>query len=216
MGVTRILHAAGNYHATLPLARHPMVDAIEADVWMRAGKIFVNHAAPLGPLPYVISSQGIRRQEEELVDIAQILQAVEGCAQLVLDLKTWGGDPAPDLVRILYDVPDRTHLLVSCETWPNADRIRAWLPDLRVAYSIRSEGGLRRYVQGRIAGDIAETAVTVKHTLLRSPIEVQALHRWADHVGVWTVDDAVRARELAEWGVQAVTSNHTEVLAALA
>ena len=216
MGVTRILHAAGNYHRTLPLAAHPMVDAIEADVWMRAGKVFVNHARPLGPLPYVFSRTGIHREEVEQVNIAELLEAVDGHAQLLLDLKTWGGDPAPDLVRILYDVPDRSHLLVSCETWPNADRIHAWIPDLRVAYSVRSEGDLRRYIQGRIAGDIAETAVTVKHTLLRSPIEVEALHRWAGHVGVWTVDDAARARELMEWGVQSVTSNHIEVLAALA
>ena len=54
----------------------------------------VNHAAPLGPLPYVISSQGIRRQEEELVDIAQILQAVEGCAQLRAAMLTERAYPA--------------------------------------------------------------------------------------------------------------------------
>lgn len=215
MGVTRILHAAGNYHRTLPLAAHPDVDVIEADIWMRAAKVFVNHARPLGPLPYVFSRTGIHREEVEQVNIAELLEAVDGRAQLLLDLKSWGGDPAPDLVRVLYEVPDRSHLLVSCESWSNADRIHAWIPDLRVAYSIRSEGDLRRYIQGRIAGEIAETAVTVRHSLLRSPIEVDAIDRWASHVGVWTVDDVARARELVGWGVQAITSNHVEVLAAL-
>lgn len=215
MSVTRILHAAGNYRATLSLAGHPDVDAIEADAWMRAGKLFVNHARPLGPLPYVLGSHGIRRQERDEVDVARLLGAVDQRAQLVLDLRSWVGDPAPDLARVLSDVPDRAHLIVTCEAWSIADRLRAWLPDLRVAYSIRSERDLRRYVQGRVAGALQETAVTVKHTLLHSSEEVAALQAWAGSVGVWTVDDIDRARELVRWGVQSVTSNRLEVLAAL-
>jgi hypothetical protein len=216
MSVTRILHAAGNYRQTLSFAAHPDVDAIEADVWLRSGQMFVNHARPLGPLPFVVSSEGIQREERERVDVAQLLAAVDGCAQLVLDLRSWVGDPAPDLVRILYAVPDRSHLLVSCESWPIADRLRAWLPGLRVAYSIRSEGQLRRYIQGRMGGGLPETPVMVRHSLLQSPEEVESLLRWAGVVGVWTVDDLTRAQELRAWGVQSVTSNEVDVLAALA
>jgi hypothetical protein len=216
VSVSRILHAAGNYRETLPLAGHPDVDAIEADVWMRSGQIFVNHARPLGPLPYVISSAGIRRQEHDRVNVEQLLEAVDGCAELVLDLRSWFGDPAPDLVRILYPVQDRSHLIVTCESWAIADRLRAWLPRLRVAYSIRSEGQLRRYLQGRIGGAFPETAVTVKHSLLRAPEEVESLLRWAGTVGVWTVDEVARARELRDWGVHSITSNELAVLAALA
>jgi hypothetical protein len=134
----------------------------------------------------------------------------------VLDLRSWVGDPAPDLVRILYPVRDRSHLIVTCESWSIADRLRAWLPRLRVAYSIRSEGQLRRYIQGRIDGALSETAVTVKHSLLRAPEEVESLLRWAGTVGVWTVDDVTRARELRDWGVHSITSNELAVLAALA
>lgn len=216
MGVTRILHAAGNYHETLSLAAHPEVDAIEADIWLRSGSVYVNHARPLGPLPYTVSSAGIRRDHLDRVDVAHLLGAVDGCAQLVLDLRSWVGDPAPDLVRILYPVPDRSHLLVCCESWAIADRLRAWMPDLRVAYSIRTERDLRRYIQGRIEGSLSPTPVTVKHALLRSPRELEALQRWSGNVGVWTVDDHTRARELMDWGAQSVTSNHVEVLAALA
>lgn len=216
MGITRILHAAGNYRETLPLAAHPEVDAIEADIWLRAGNVFVNHARPLGPLPYTVGSDGIRRMEQDRVDIVQLLDAVDGCAELVLDLRSWVGDPAPDLARVLHMVPDRSHLVVCCESWPIADRLRAWLPELRVAYSIRSEGQLRRYIQGRIGGGLPETPVTVHHTLLCSAEEVVSLQRWAGHVGVWTVDDVARARELTAWGVHSVTSNRVEVLAALA
>ncbi len=215
MGITRILHAAGNYRGTLPLAAHPDVDAIEADVWLRAGKVFVNHARPLGPLPYTIGIDGIRREERDCVDVAQLIEAVDGCAQLVLDLRSWVGDPAPDLVRVLDPVPDSSHLVVTCESWPIADRLRAWLPELRVFYSVRSEGQLRRYVQGRIGGGLPQTPVTVHHKLLRSPAEAASLQRWAGVVWVWTVDEEARAQELREWGVHGVTSNRVEVLSAL-
>lgn len=215
MGVTRILHAAGNYRETLPLARLPEVDAIEADVWMRSGDVFVNHARPLGPIPYTIGSGGLRRNEDDRVDVVELLSAVEGCAQLVLDLRSWFGDPAPDVMRALHPLRDRSHLLVSCESWAIADRLRVWLPDLRVAYSIRSEGQLRRYVQGRIGGGLVESAVMVRHTLLRAATEVESLRRWATTVGVWTVDDVGRARQLVAWGVDSVTSNELGVLAAL-
>lgn len=215
MGVTRILHAAGNYRETLPLARLSEVDAIEADVWLRSGDVFVNHARPLGPLPYTLGTDGLRRDGEDRVNVAELLAAVEGCAQLLLDLRSWFGDPAPDIMRALLPLPDRSHLLVSCESWAIADRLRVWLPDLRVAYSIRSEGQLRRYIQGRMGDGLIETCVMVRHTLLRSALEVESLRRWASSVGVWTVDDVERARQLVDWGVDSLTSNELGVLAAL-
>lgn len=216
MGVTRILHAAGNFRETLPLAALPDVDAIEADIWMRAGDVFVNHARPLGPLPYTLGSHGIRRLDRDRVNVADLLEAVESCAQLVLDLRSWVGDPAPDIMRALHPVADRSHLIVSCESWAIADRLRVWMPDVRVAYSIRSEGQLRRYVQGRIGGGLVETAVMVRHSLLRSAAEVESLQRWAGTVGAWTVDDVARAHQLVAWGVQSITSNELAVLTALA
>lgn len=215
MGVTRILHAAGNYRETLPLARLAEVDAIEADIWLRSGDVFVNHARPLGPLPYTLGSDGLRRNDADRVNVGELLAAVEGCAQLVLDLRSWFGDPAPDIMRALHPLKDRSHLLVSCESWAIADRLRVWLPDLRVAYSIRSEGQLRRYIQGRMGDGLLETSVMVRHTLLRSAGEVESLQRWAAGVGVWTVDDVDRARQLVAWGVDSLTSNELAVLAAL-
>jgi hypothetical protein len=184
-------------------------------VWLRAGDIFVNHARPLGAIPYTLGTDGLRRHDEDRVNVAELLAAVEGCAQLVLDLRSWFGDPAPDVMRALHPLRNRSHLLVSCESWAIADRLRVWLPDLRVAYSIRSEGQLRRFIQGRMGDGLPPSAVMVRHTLLRSAVEVESLQRWSDGVGVWTVDDVERARQLVAWGVDSLTSNELGVLAAL-
>ena len=211
----RVLHRAGNVRESLPLARRPEVDAIEADVWVRSGRLIAHHARPLGPLPLTIGARGIRREPRRPIDFAELLSAIEGSAELVVDLRSWLGDPAPDVARALLPLADRSRLRVTCESWAIADRLRAWVPDLRVAYSVRSEAQLRRYHVGQADGSLAPTDVAVRHTLLHSALEVESLRRWAAWIGVWTVGEAGRARELAAWGVDAVVSDDLAVLAAL-
>lgn len=213
--LARILHGAGNFHELLAFLLHPSVDAIEADVWARNGHLLAHHPRPLPFLPLLFDRTGIYRHPPEWVRIDDLLRHVEGHGELVIDLKSWLSDPAPDLVRELEPLRNRSHLVVTCESWSVANRLRAWLPDLRIAYSVRSEGALRRYVRGRISGEILPMWVTVRHTLLHRPEEVEALRHWAGFVGAWTVDDEERALELCRWGVDAITSNDLAVLAAL-
>ena len=211
----RVLHGAGNFRESLSLARRPEVEAIEADVWVRSGRLFAHHERPLGPLPLTIGPRGIRPEPRRPVEFAELLDAVAGNAELLVDLRSWLGDPAPDVARALLPLADRSHLRVSCESWAIADRLRAWIPDLRVAYSVRSEAQLRRYHVGQANGSLEPTDVSIRHTLLHSALEVESLRRWAGWIGVWTVGEARRARELASWRVDAVVSNDLAVLAAI-
>lgn len=213
MPVTRVLHAAGNYRDLHPLALHPAVDAIEADTWVRFGELVAHHERPLGRLPLMVHPRGLRRALTDPVQFGELVLAVQGCAALVLDLRSWLGDPAPDVARVLLGLRDRSHIAVTCESWKVADRLRAWLPGQRVAYTVRSERDLRRYLTGRVSGAIPEPApVAVRHTLLHSPGEVESLRRRAGHVAVWTVDDVDRAIELAGWGIDEIVSNRLQVL----
>ncbi len=211
MPVQRILHRAGNDRAVLPLSRHPAVDAVEADLWSVGGQLVAHHERPLGTLRFGISRRGVARLLP--VPFDALLEVVEDAA-LVLDLRAWAGDPAPDLARTLSRL-DRARLRVTCEDWRLADRVRAWLPNLDVAYSIRDERQLRAYLAGRDAGAIEPVPVVIRHTLLHTADEVEALRLRAGDVGVWTVDDAVRALELEAWGVDRITSNRLTVLNAL-
>lgn len=215
MPVTRVLHAAGNHRALHPLAGHPAVDAIEADIWVRAGRVVAHHERPLGAIPLMLHEGGFRLPRRNPVRLDELLLAIGGGAGLVLDVRSWFGDPAPDVARALLLLPDRSHLAVTCESWQVADRLRAWLPDMSVAYSVRSERQLRRYLGGRMDGSIPETPVTVRHTLLHSPREVASLRRHAGAVTVWTVDDVDRAIELSAWGVDGLVSNRLTVLNAV-
>ena len=214
MPVTRILHRAGNGRATLPLAAHPAVDTIEADVWSHGGRILAHHDRTIGPLPLTIGGGRLRRLHG--VPLEAILDAAAGQCGVVLDLRAtpFGSDAAADLVRALAEA-DRARIRVTCEDWALADRVRAWQPDLAVAYSIRSEARFRDYLAERDAGHRVETAVVVRHTLLHSSDEVALLRERAGRVGAWTVDDAPRALTLVAWGVDEVTSNRLTVLNAI-
>ena len=211
MPLQRILHRAGNDLALHPLSRHPAVDAIEADIWSIGGHLVAQHERPLGRLPFGLHRRGIRRLLP--VPFEALLEVIADAA-LVLDLRAWGGDPAPDLARLLETL-DRSRLRVTCEDWHLANRVRAWLPDLDVAYSIRDERQLRAYLAGRDAGAIEPIPVVIRHTLLHTSDEVAALRLRAGDVGVWTVDDAARALDLKAWGVDRITSNRITVLNAV-
>ncbi len=218
MTVLRILHGAGNMRDLLPLATHPAVDSIEADIWVRGDRLVAHHDRPLGPLPLTIGLGGIHRESKDPVNLREILNAIgdlQPHTRVVLDLRSWIADPAPDMARELLALADRTHVTVSCEAWPIADRLRAWLPDLNVSYSVRYEQQFRRYMYEANQPGTPSRPVAIRESLLHSAAELHSLRRAAGFVAAWTVDDVDRAQELAEWGVDAVVSNHVTVLNAL-
>lgn len=218
MSVFRILHGAGNIRDLLPLASHPAVDAIEADIWVRGETLVAHHDRPLGPLPFTLGRKGVHREGNDPVCLDEILQAIGAPtphAQVLLDLRSWLADPAPDLARELLALDNVDHLAVSCEAWAVADRLRAWIPDLRVAYSVRYEPQFRRYMLEANLEDLPQRPVAIRHTLLHSAEEVRSLKERAGSVTAWTVDDVDRALELTEWGVTGIVSNDVTVLNAL-
>lgn len=211
MTVIRTLHGAGNDRALHRLACHPGVDAIEADVWLRDSTLEAHHERPLPGLPLLIGRNGLRRRRQPIT-LDELAGAVQDCSALLLDLRSWIGDPAPAVAHLLLGLESAPSIAVTCESWPTADRLRAWIPELRVSYSVRSERQLRRFIAGRIDGTIAECGIAVRHTLLPDAGTVEAAQRWTNHLAVWTVDDVDRAMALARWGVDEIASNQLIVL----
>jgi len=218
MSIFRILHGAGNIRDLLPLASHPAVDAIEADIWVRGESLVAHHDRPLGPLPFTIGKHGVHHEDKNPVDLEDIFGAIgapDPHAHLLLNLRSWLADPAPDLARKLLATSYLDHLAVSCEASPVADRLRAWIPELLVTYSVRYEQQFRRYMLEANLEDLPPRPVSIRHTLLHSAEEVRSLKERAGSVDAWTVDDVDRALELAEWGVTGIVSNNVTVLNAL-
>lgn len=215
MTVVRTLHGAGNVAVPQPLAPEAPVDVLEADAWVIRGRLVLQHDRPVSAYPVGLHQRGVRLRAKP-GSLEALLAAASGRA-VSLDMRAWLNDPAPDVFRALdeLDVDTRASLRFTCESWSLAERLRAWLPDMPAAYSIRSEAQLRRFIEGRLAEVIPEVGVTVRHSLLHAPGEVAALRRFTPRITVWTVDDLERARALAAWGVDEVVSNRLEVLGGL-
>ncbi len=215
MPLTRILHRAGNFHDLLHLASHPAVDAIEADVWVDDGNLYAHHERPLGRIPLLLKSTGFVGRGRR-VPLEVILEAVAGKSEFIIDLRSWFGDPAPDLARVLATMlDDFTHIHVTCEAWLVADRLREWLPGIDVAYSIRSRRQLAGFIAQVDSGSRTPTPVTVRQSLIDTRTTLEALRARAGRVGAWTVDDVDRALELRSWGVDQLVSNRIAVLDAI-
>lgn len=220
MPVFRTLHRAGNQRALFALAADSAVDAIEADAWMIGGRLFAHHERPVVGLKVLLHKRGLRLPREPAIELPDLLEATAGRCGLVLDVRSWWNDSTPELAAALADVPAAAGVALTFESWDAADRARAWLPGHPVAYSVRSEGQLRRYVEARAqySLDVAApdaVALTIRHTLLHDGAEVEALRRFTPRIAVWTVDDVDRALELASWDVDEIVSNHLDVLRAL-
>lgn len=210
---TRILHRAGNFHDLLHLAQHPAVDAIEADIWVVRGHLVAHHQRPVGP--FLFSSHGLSRRADR-VPLEVILEAVKDHSHFVIDLRSWFGDPAPALARVLAaNLDDFSHIHVTCEAWLTADRLREWLPGLDVTYSIRYPKHLREYLADVDAGKRQPTPVTIRESMLRTSRVLEEIRARAGRVGTWTVDDADRALELKRWGIDQLVSNRLTVLNAI-
>ena len=216
MSVIRVLHDAANQRDQHDRIHHPAVDVIEGDLWVRRGRLLAYHDRPLGPLPFVVGSRGlIRREPANPPDAEELIGLVESGASLMLDLRSWFRDPAADAARALSGLSDRSRVTISCERWPIADRMRAWLPGIGVAYSIGSKRELRRFIEGRRDGSLTQTPVSVRESLLRSADDVDQLRTLSGSLAVWTVDDVDRALELVALGVDKLISNRLQVLNAI-
>lgn len=86
----------------------------------------------------------------------------------------------------------------------NLLRVRAVLPEQRVQF-LTGDGSdemIARLVADRMDIDVQHGALTEER--------VAAMHRAGLTINCWTVDDPARAEQLAEWGVDYITSNILE------
>ena len=209
MPVTRILRADGDPASALAYAGHPAVDAIEVDMWVHDGELFARRKTALSRLP------GRPRAQDEPLDVRTLLGELAGRARLVLAVAEQRGDPAPEIARALHPLPDRSSIMLRCESREIVARLRAWLPDTDIAYSIGTERALRRHIADRISGDIEAGPLVLRHDLLHSRNEVEAARAWSGWVAAAGVDHTERARQLAAWHVDALSSRYLTVLVAV-
>jgi glycerophosphoryl diester phosphodiesterase len=191
-----VANRAGNDLTTLRTALDAGADLVEADIHAFRGRLEVRHLKSLGPWWLWDHGEFVRRRNTPLLELTDLLAAVDGDPRLLLDLKGVHPCLARSLAAVLPDTP----ITICTQHWWMLDAFRD-RPHVRLVLSAGSRRGLRRL--RRRLRTRPSYGVCV-HSRLLTPDLVTELRRGAEAVFTWPVDtdDALlHARHLGVDGV---------------
>jgi glycerophosphoryl diester phosphodiesterase len=231
----RIAHAYGNRRDRIEAAATADIDFLEADLWYRAGELWVRHERRLGFLPLLCDRrpQGVDsvgpcaltvfpryyvRLDVNPLRLRELLERTQGRRGLLLDLKGgYRGDGArayaQTLARILLQVQGQQQVMV-CGQIEVLDRVRQAAPHLDVRYSIEKRRHWQALLRRLDAGGHLR-GVCMSREFLNDEI-IRFLEDKGLKVFCWTVDDPAEARRLLALGVDGIISNSIPLLEHLA
>ncbi|TCO20300.1 glycerophosphoryl diester phosphodiesterase [Kribbella steppae] len=175
-----VAHRAGNDLATLRAALDTGADLVEADIHAFRGRLEVRHLKSLGPWWLWDHGEFVRRRDTPLLELADLLAALDGDSRLLLDLKGVHPRLAKRLAAALPDAP----ITLCTQHWWMLDTFREH-PQVRLVLSAGSRRGLhrlRRRLRNRPSYGVCV------HRRLLTPELVTELRRGADAVFTWPVD----------------------------
>ena len=182
-------------------------DLFEVDVQLRHGTLVVSHYAPLARTGLQRDNWRLRWGDRNLPELAPRLAAVPAAARVLLDPKERTPEARNALVDALIErLSDRERFVVSTGSEPCLRRLSA--AGFETWHSIGDRAGLQRFLAN---GPSGAKAATVRHTLLDAGT-LAALRAIVGTVIAWTVNDIVRADELARLGVEGVTTDRVRVM----
>lgn len=183
----------------------------EIDVQSIGGELVVSHFLPVsGRLPALRRDRMAltwRRRTRREIPLAAALDLVPAGAEVLLDLKTDVGPRAHALVEQVAAAgldPARCH--VSTKGWDTLPALARH--GYRTWRSVADEASLERVLA---LGALPDHAVTVRHRLLDGAV-VDTLRAAGPLVVAWTINSEARAREVATYGVDGITSDSPAVL----
>jgi glycerophosphoryl diester phosphodiesterase len=204
-----VAHGSGNSILALRAAEALGVRAIEADVHLFRGRLEVRHLKTLGPIPLLWDRWKLANPFAPRLLVAELLAALDGRSELVLDLKGRQARLSTELLETLRPSLAAGHELTICARhWPLLDPFDG-VAGVRVVHSVGSWRDLRR-LRRRLGGKQID-AVTIHERLLDAPT-VRNLREIADTVVTWPVNTVERAQELVRWGVDGLITDRPSLL----
>lgn len=203
-----VAHRAGNDLGRLRAAEAARVGLIEADVRLFRGRAEIRHLKSVGPLPLFWDRWAIAAPWRRRLTVAELLACSGERTELMLDLK----GPRRRLSRLVLDALDvylgRRRVTVCARSWRLLEPFEG-LPVRRI-HSV----GSRRQLRDLLRRDTLD-GVSIHERLLDASV-VAELRRVATVVMTWPVNDARRAAELLDLGVDGLITDRPDALAGLA
>jgi glycerophosphoryl diester phosphodiesterase len=229
----RVAHAYGNSRQLIEEALAGPCDVIEADTWLRSGRVHVRHERRVGAFPLLYDSLGhghpvgpyalrfgghFVRPDIRPLALDELLDRVAGKRGLLLDIKgRYDGDDARRFAGVIAKcIADRGAegwVSVCGQTYSVLDALRESRPPFALFYSMERREQLEAF-QRRRSGDPGVNAVCAHHHLL-SANELSGMVAEGVRIYCWTVDDRSTAVRLIEAGACGIISNDLSLLASL-
>lgn len=209
-GPAIIAHAAGNSARRAGEAIAARADFVEVDLWVRNGRFEARHERDIYPIPILYEKWYLRFAPRKPFGLADLIRETNGDADLFLDLKNGASAAARLVRRSLDDAGLAVRVVASSQQWATLRAAREIIPEVDTFYSIDVLAKLDLFFS-IIERDVHPRGVSCRERLLTERI-VERLHALGLLVVAWTVDDADRARELAAWGVDGLTTHRVTEL----
>lgn len=201
-----IAHKAGNTATQALAAIEDVADFVEVDLFVNRGRFEARHERRIfSHLPFLVDSNRVALAPRKPFGLKQLLDKAEGHIGVFLDLKNGSSTAARLVKKSIEESGYRGRLVASSQIWSILRALHHEAPEVDLFYSIavRSQLDLFISVSQR---DMVPRGVSIRHTLL-TPELVREFHRRDLLVVAWTVDDVERAAELAEMGVDGITTH---------
>ena len=229
----RIAHGYGNRRRLLEQALARPVDYVEADIWYRAGRVWVRHEQRLGIFPILYDQRGSQpsigpyavslgpwyvRLDSHPFSLEELLARVKGRCGVLLDVKGLYRPAdqrafAVTLARLLAEHSMEQQARTCGQNWAVLQEVRQVAPHLTTHFSIETPQQWGTFVRQFGAGDPVDGVC-----LQRSLIDEEKT-RWLTERGIqtfsWTVDQDEEARRLLALGIAGIISNNLALLGQL-
>ncbi|MCL6643972.1 MAG: glycerophosphodiester phosphodiesterase [Dehalococcoidia bacterium] len=201
-----IAHGGGNTPSAAAAALAAGADLLEVDLWLHRGRFEARHERRIRFFPFLVETWYLKRLPSAHFGLEQLLElAATAGAGVLLDLKDGGRDAAPALRDLLAAPGPRPPVVASSQSWNILRALSEAVPALPLLYSIDVRAKLDLFL-AVAERDPLPRGISCRHTLLARPV-VEQLRAAGLAVVAWTVDDLERARELADWGVDGITTH---------
>lgn len=210
MSVLAVAHRAGNSLAGLREANALGVDVVECDVHAYRAGLEVRHLKTAGPLPFLWDRWELVPATAPRLGLEELLDADEHGVTFMLDLKGRGVEVGRAVATLLHERGHDRPLWVCGRHWPAVDRV-AELDFVRSVLSVRNRAELAA-LRRRLDGTEPPPYGVSMHASLVGPGVVEHLHRSAQVVMTWPVNDAQVLDRVLAAGVSGVISDEPAIL----
>jgi glycerophosphoryl diester phosphodiesterase len=201
-----IAHRSGNSTAGLRAALDVGVDLVETDVHAHRGHLEVRHHKTLGPAHLWDKWEIVRRDEFVRLELAELLEVLDGDHRLMIDLKGIDRALAPAVAAALDELAPTAPVTVCTQHWW---MLGAFHPPVRPVLSAASRRGLARLLRRLAAAPAYGVSVRLR---LLTPDVVTALRARTEVVMAWPVDTPEALARARRLGVDAVIGKDLDLL----